>query len=542
MKPSVLNSDPEKATVSFGAIVNDLVTNRAASKQSMGDLPDCSDDTPAYVRIVLMQGDEEVVGTSTSPHRVDLVAGEIFTVEDAELELEPGNYTLEHFSVYNSDDEVIWLAPRTGSDLGAYVNATLPIAIDLRAGVKKYVDVPVLCFDNREVNQYGYLFFELDTNVALTYCFFANYCNDDGMHYPARYSISIWSGNNANGVAIYTNETNFTGQHNNGDYYATPLCLALPDNDDLDEEYLYYEMTLLDWDDNYGDVEQVMMSGTITKREILANFGDSEEDNVEYEHVRFCDDAGELVGDRDNDNIPDNMDECPDEVGPASNNGCPEENDGDLDGDGVPDSIDLCPNTPAGTDVDSDGCPEETDGDADGDGVPDSIDLCPNTPSGTDVDATGCPEDTTGEGCTGLPAVCDIEFGSLPEDCYVTVLDGADGNGYVRVNSAADIDLMQTLVNEAYGTVSVSASGNSVTVSIDGGLPQDRVTAYEVEVRPGENGAMSATCWESQCASTVTEVPSGDQPALDITFDDLEYSYPFYVRVNAVICESVVGE
>lgn len=44
-------------------------------------------------------------------------------------------------------------------------------------------------------------------------------------------------------------------------------------------------MKLLDWEDNHGDVEQGF--GTITKREILANFGDGEDDNVEYEHVRF---------------------------------------------------------------------------------------------------------------------------------------------------------------------------------------------------------------------------------------------------------------
>ncbi|UJH90573.1 hypothetical protein LZ575_17560 [Antarcticibacterium sp. 1MA-6-2] len=461
-----INSDPEKATVSFGAIVNDLVTNSAASKQSMGDLPDCSDDTPAYVRIVLMQGDEEVVGTSTSPHRVDLVAGEIFTVEDAELELEPGNYTLEHFSVYNSDDEVIWLAPRAGSNLGAYVNTTLPIAIDLRAGVKKYVDVPVLCFDNREVNQYGYLFFELDTNVALTYCFFANYCNDDGMHYPARYSISIWSGNNANGVAIYTNETNFTGQHNNGDYYATPLCLALPDNDDLDEEYLYYEMTLLDWDENYGDVEQVMMSGTITKREILANFGDSEEDNVEYEHVRFCGDDGEPLNDTDGDNIPDYLDQCPEEAGSASNNGCP---------------------------------------------------------------AKTCP---------GLPAVCNFNMGTLPADCYLTVLEGANEGGYVKIESAADIDLIQTIIGEEWGKVNVMISeSGSVMISIDGGLPTDRIKSYQVIVALSEHDNMSYSCRESQCNAFVEDV-AGDQPAIELTFDGLSYAYPIYLQVSTVTCEA----
>jgi hypothetical protein len=174
-----LNS--EKATVSFGAIVNDLVANRAASKQAIADLPECTDDTPSYVEIVLMLGDDEVVGTSENPYRVDLVTGQLFTEEDAELELDPGNYTLDHFSVYNDDGDLIWLAPRTGSALGEFVTNPLPLAIDLRAGVKKYVDVPVLCFDDRDVNEYGYLFFELDAQQALPFCFFLNYCPPNEM-------------------------------------------------------------------------------------------------------------------------------------------------------------------------------------------------------------------------------------------------------------------------------------------------------------------------------------------------------------------------
>lgn len=292
----VATPENENATLSFGAIVNDLVENRAATKSHLSGIPECNDDATAdYVHVYLVRVNNDgtttpVVGTAATPHRVDLVAGEVFTEEDAALELTPGNYRLEHFAVYDEmegDDSLIWLAPRVGSALGEYVDNALPLDIDLRAGVKKYVDVSVLCFDNRDVNEYGYLFFELDTNVALTYCFFANFCNDEGMHYTARYSVSIWSGTNANGVPLYTNVVNNTGVHDNGDFYATPLCFALPDNDDLNEEYLYYEITLLDWAENYGDVEQVTQSGTITKQDILNNFGDDDEDNVEYDHVRF---------------------------------------------------------------------------------------------------------------------------------------------------------------------------------------------------------------------------------------------------------------
>lgn len=62
--------------------------------------------------------------------------------------------------------------------------------------------------------------------------------------------------------------------------------------------------------------------------------------------------------DRDGDGIPDHLDDCPDTPGLAKFNGCP-----DTDGDGVPDNLDKCPDTPRGCPVDSDGCPLDSDGD-----------------------------------------------------------------------------------------------------------------------------------------------------------------------------------
>lgn len=62
--------------------------------------------------------------------------------------------------------------------------------------------------------------------------------------------------------------------------------------------------------------------------------------------------------DRDGDGIPDHLDECPDVPGLAKFNGCP-----DTDGDGVPDHLDKCPDTPRGCPVDEHGCPLDSDGD-----------------------------------------------------------------------------------------------------------------------------------------------------------------------------------
>lgn len=61
--------------------------------------------------------------------------------------------------------------------------------------------------------------------------------------------------------------------------------------------------------------------------------------------------------DSDGDGVLDSQDNCPNESGPASNNGCPGEL--DTDGDGVPDSQDDCPNE-FGL-ASNDGCPGEPD-------------------------------------------------------------------------------------------------------------------------------------------------------------------------------------
>lgn len=274
----------EKATLSFGAIVNDLM-NKSGAKQSLADIPECSDDAPDFVRIVLMQGGTAVVGTEANPYRVDLVTGQLFTEEDAQLELEPGTYSLAHFSVYNAAGDLIWIAPRVGSELAEFVDGALPITINLGPGVKKYVDVPVLCFDDRDVNLYGYLFFELDTVRAYEFCFFANYCDDDGRHYTANYSVDIWLGTNSGGTVLYNDLVPVTGVDANGDFFARPVCVALPYNENATEDYIYYELTLLDWDENYGSATPIVRSGTLSRSDIEANFGPNM--TVEYEHIRF---------------------------------------------------------------------------------------------------------------------------------------------------------------------------------------------------------------------------------------------------------------
>lgn len=350
-----LENDATKATLSFGTYLNDMASNRASLKQALEEIPACSDDAPAYVEVALSQNDSAVVGTIADPVRINVNPNpadndsdgvqEYFTDESADLELDPGTYSLEYFTVLNADEEIIWIAPYETGDsesFAAFVETPLPLDINLSAGVKKYVDVEVLCFDDRMVNQYGYMFFDLETNEALDFCFFANYCVGNETHYPARYTVDVWLGTDDTGRHIYSNKENVVA--NDGENAtADPLCLALPNlpRYEDDQEYLYYEVTLIDWEGVYGDVEEDVITGTLSRNDIEANFdGD---DNVNYEHLRFgCED--------DNGNEGDNGDNDGDDDDGEDNSG--DDNDGD-DDDGSDDGDDDSDENDNGNDTDN---------------------------------------------------------------------------------------------------------------------------------------------------------------------------------------------
>lgn len=89
--------------------------------------------------------------------------------------------------------------------------------------------------------------------------------------------------------------------------------------------------------------------------------------------------------DKDQDGIPNKLDQCPEIAGPVENNGCPWP---DTDGDGIIDKDDACP-TVAGP-AENNGCPWP---DTDGDGILDKDDACPTVPGMPEYN--GCPKPKT---------------------------------------------------------------------------------------------------------------------------------------------------
>jgi hypothetical protein len=193
-------------------------------------------------------------------------------MESQDLELEVRPYSLEFFAVYDSNDNLIWLAPYEGGGFDTWID-NLPLEFDLGVGTKRYLDVDVLCYDDRLVNEYGYLFFDLETTEAIEFCIFGNICDENGMHSVAEYEVDIWYEIDDSAIPIYSNVGNTLGTNDDGDIFSEPVCFTLPDREGIDGYYIQISID-----------GEVIRSGSITDEDIRDLFGS--EDDVDYYHFR----------------------------------------------------------------------------------------------------------------------------------------------------------------------------------------------------------------------------------------------------------------
>ena len=131
--------------------------------------------------------------------------------------------------------------------------------------------------------------------------------------------------------------------------------------------------------------------------------------------------------DTDGDGILDRDDACPEQAGPAENNGCPWP---DADGDGVADKDDQCVNVPGP--AENFGCPWP---DADGDGILDKDDACPTVPGLAEYN--------------GCPAPAD-SFADATEQVLADILFDFD-RATIRPESNAKLDQAAQIIKDSNG-------------------------------------------------------------------------------------------
>ena len=566
------------------------------TRQQEQEIPECSEEAPAYAQIRLEYGDdntviETIVGISSDEQG-------LFTEysDDLEIPIPAGettvSVTLTDFVVWSDDGgspgEVIWVAPKDGSEYAMFVDDPLENTFTLRAGSKNYVNVDVLCFDDREVNLYGYQFFDITPVPLYNFCVFANYCTDSGRHYTANYSFALYEydGNREDGKGemIYEGLSPNTGMTEDGTYWADPLCIVIPGPPEgvaSDVPYLVFEATLEDWDPYYTaeDDDESMISVELSWDMIQMLFDeDGDDETTEYYHIFFnCEESDGPVecdlqdpeADCDGDGVPNGVDDCP-QVAPEV----------DEDGDGCEDPAQECDKADPDADCDNDGTlnkcdmdnPNYATFDCDGDGVPNGQDDCPEVAPTVDEDGDGCEDPTQGCDQTDPDADCD-EDGTLNKcdmdnpnyatfDCDGDgVLNGQDdcpevaptvdedGDG---CEDPAGEDCEWTIVDPGTNCFRVSLNGEGdsfLEVNLNTGIPlfeegEDIAAGtFGVNLTAGglEYNFDIGTATAPEYTIQVTDSSGGPISCEDQSDDNStvegSFTFPIYVRVIANICE-----
>jgi hypothetical protein len=339
----------------FGALLNDF-SSKQATKDHL-DPPACSETAPSYVHVALQYPDDSWVDGKDGDNEqfiqipINWNPNTLLweTAYSPVLGLPAATYSLEYFIVYNSLNEVIWVAPREGGAYEDYVPNPLPEDIVLVAGSKPYFSVDVLCFDTRQEDAYGYIFFDLNTYRAENdYCIFVNYCDrvegGDGREYPAKFMVEAWKdafdGNQSININPNMNVISAGPA-------ASVLCFNLPvlQGDDthfirvtvMDHQLLPYNV-----DEQNPPIYEFEVSQSDIEDQLLLT--------PKYDHIRLncppiIDEPCIVEGDTNGDCIVDCKDTstppCPDDCVPGSV-------DGDTNGDCVVNCLDEgqdpCPN------------------------------------------------------------------------------------------------------------------------------------------------------------------------------------------------------
>jgi len=218
--------------------------------------------------------------------------------------------------------------------------------------------------------------------------------------------------------------------------------------------------------------------------------------------------------DTDGDGVADKDDQCPEEAGPAENNGCPW---GDTDADGVNNNDDMCPNEYGY--AANNGCPWP---DADGDGVADKDDACPDQPG--PAENNGCPwPDTDGDGILDKDDPCPTEMG--PNGCPdKDVLSGVPTTSLFGLESATlsqesknQLDVIAEKMMAASADYKYNINGYTDTTgpeSYNLKLSQDRadaVKAYLVSKGVSEESLVATGFGESNPSESNDSRPGREQ-------------------------------
>ena len=121
------------------------------------------------------------------------------------IKLKPGTWTVEEFILMNdnmtpndtNDDVVVQGTPHQGADYSGAINNPLPFTTQVVAFEKNEVPIEILCFEETEVESFGFSWFRVHQTTVREQVFFGDFC----VKHPDDYLGSLYA-NQANGVQI----------------------------------------------------------------------------------------------------------------------------------------------------------------------------------------------------------------------------------------------------------------------------------------------------------------------------------------------------
>jgi hypothetical protein len=216
--------------------------------------------------------------------------------------------TLESFIVFDAEGNRIWIAPIAPDDdpdlYDGYVQNPLELVFSVQDGTKPYIDVEVLCYDRRMANEYGYVFFDVVPEKIYPYCLFINYCDENGRHFVANYSVDLYYGPDDTGIQLYDgvslddmDDADYGIVDDN--YYSDPLCLIVPGKPNAlgaGDPYLFLVIYPNDWVGNYGDIDNSPIEVQLSWNDVNGLLNADGTTN-EYDHLIIGECEGALSGD-----------------------------------------------------------------------------------------------------------------------------------------------------------------------------------------------------------------------------------------------------
>lgn len=172
-----------------------------------------------------------------------------------------GTYEVQEFMLMHdnntpnttADDYAIMAAPHANSDFAGFVENALNVEFEISTFDKLELSIEVLCYDEAEHDDFGFVYFQFYEVVVRQECFFGDICvksledyigspyEDQGLQYDMAAIMKIEVYRNGDLQDTYINEDNPTGE---------PLCVWYADRVNDEDEFEFKLYILVDYGQN----------------------------------------------------------------------------------------------------------------------------------------------------------------------------------------------------------------------------------------------------------------------------------------------------